>query len=35
VAIGLYDLTSGQRLPALDAGAARLKDDALVIPIGG
>jgi hypothetical protein len=33
VAIGLYDLTSGQRLPALDAGGARLPDDALVIPL--
>jgi hypothetical protein len=35
VAVGLYDLASGERLPAAAAGGARLKDDALVIPIGG
>jgi 6-pyruvoyl-tetrahydropterin synthase related domain len=35
VAIGLYDLASGQRLPAANAGGERLKDDALVIPLAG
>jgi hypothetical protein len=34
LAIGLYDLTSGQRLPAFGAGGAALVDDALVIPLG-
>jgi 6-pyruvoyl-tetrahydropterin synthase related domain len=34
VAIGLYDLVSGQRLPATDTGGARLADDAVVIPLG-
>jgi hypothetical protein len=32
-AIGLYDLVSGQRLPALDTGGAGLANDALVIPL--
>jgi hypothetical protein len=35
VAVGLYDLASAQRLPAVDAGGARLKDDSLVIPLPG
>jgi hypothetical protein len=35
VAVGLYDLASGQRAPATDTGGAPLKDDALVIPLGG
>jgi hypothetical protein len=35
VAIGLYDLASGARLPATDAVGARLPDDALVIPLAG
>jgi hypothetical protein len=34
IAVGLYDLGSGQRLPATDASGARLQDDALVIPLG-
>jgi hypothetical protein len=33
VAIGLYDLASGQRLPATDGGGAGLADDAVVIPL--
>ena len=35
VAVGLYDLASGKRLPATGADGARLVDDALIIPTGG
>jgi hypothetical protein len=33
--IGLYDPTTGQRLPAFDAHGNRLADDALIIPLPG
>ena len=33
IALGLYDLASGARLPALDAAGARLPNDAWVIPL--
>ncbi len=33
IAIGLYNPTSGQRLPVFDATGQRLADDALIIPL--